>query len=185
MQYDPRLHHRRSIRLKGYDYASAGAYFVTMVTHGKRCLFGEVVGGVMHLNAAGKIVAEEWLRSAQVRGEVTMDAFVVMPNHVHGIVVIDRPHPPRLIPADLAPGTASGPRSRSIGAIVAGFKSAASRRIHACRGASGALIWQRNYYERIVRDEVALNRIRQYIEDNPARWRTSQPWQAPDQTAYR
>ncbi len=183
MQYDPRLHHRRSIRLKGHDYASAGAYFVTMVTHGKRCLFGEVVGGVMRLNVAGRIVAEEWLRSAQVRSEVTMDAFVVMPNHIHGIVVIDRPTPTSLLPADLAIATAAGPRSRSIGALVAGFKAAASRRIHACRGGSGPLVWQRNYYEHIVRDEVGLGRIRQYIADNPARWRTKRPRPDRDQRA--
>jgi putative transposase len=90
MTYDPRKHHRRSIRLKGYDYTQAGAYFVTIVTHDRECLFGEVVDGVMRLNAFGEIVREEWFRTAVVRPYVMLapDEFVVMPNHIHGIIWI-------------------------------------------------------------------------------------------------
>jgi putative transposase len=98
MTYDPRKHHRRSIRLKGYDYTQAGAYFVTFVAHDRECLFGDVVDGVMRLNAFGEIVRDEWFRTAVVRPYVMLDPdeFVVMPNHVHGIIWIvgagDRGH---------------------------------------------------------------------------------------------
>jgi REP element-mobilizing transposase RayT len=88
MNYDPTRHRRRSIRLPAYDYAQAGAYFVTMVTHQRQCLFGEIVGGQMRLAAYGQVVSEQWLRSALVRGEIELDAFIVMPNHIHGIVII-------------------------------------------------------------------------------------------------
>jgi putative transposase len=92
MTYDPRKHHRRSIRLKGYDYTQAGAYFVTFVAHDRECLFGDVVDGVMRLNAFGEIVRDEWFRTAVVRPYVMLDPdeFVVMPNHVHGIIWIVR-----------------------------------------------------------------------------------------------
>src|SRR3972149_9034849 len=86
MRYDPATDHRRSIRLSGYDYARAGAYFVTLVSHLRECLFGQVVDGQTRLSTPGEVVANEWLRSARIRGEMELDAFVVMPNHVHGIV---------------------------------------------------------------------------------------------------
>ena len=89
MPYDPSKHNRQSLRLRGYDYAQSGAYFVTVCTQHRQCLFGEVKEGTMVLNEAGQIVAEEWLRSEIIREEITLDAFVVMPNHMHGIVVID------------------------------------------------------------------------------------------------
>ncbi len=90
MRYDPAVHHRRSLRLKGYNYADAGAYFVTICTRDKECLFGEVVDGEMRLNRHGLIVREEWIRSAQIRTEVELDEYVVMPNHMHAIVMISR-----------------------------------------------------------------------------------------------
>jgi putative transposase len=86
--FDSTRHHRQSLRLRGYDYAQAGAYFVTLCTHGHECLFGNIVDGVMRLGEAGRIVEEEWLRSSAVRREIVMDALVVMPNHLHGIVII-------------------------------------------------------------------------------------------------
>ena len=88
MVYDPKRHHRRSIRLRGYDYAQAGAYFVTIVTQGRECLFGQVVNGEMRLNDAGRIAQDELLRTAVIRPRVTLDAFVVMPNHIHDIIVL-------------------------------------------------------------------------------------------------
>ncbi len=88
MSYDPEIHHRRSIRLKGYDYSQAGAYFITICTHDRECIFGEIRDGQMHLNEIGKIVEAEWLKTAEIRDNVEMDAFVVMPNHVHGIIII-------------------------------------------------------------------------------------------------
>ena len=163
--YDPEKHHRRSIRLRNYDYSRAGAYFITVCTDGRELLFGEVIDGEVELNELGRIAAEEWLKSARIRIEIELDAWVVMPNHVHGIVIITdgRCRGDRLV----AP---SGPRPRSLGAMMAGFKSAVTKRINTMRGTPGASVWQRNYYEHVIRNESALDRIRQYIADNPARW---------------
>jgi REP element-mobilizing transposase RayT len=166
MTYDPAKHHRRSIRLPAYDYAQAGAYFVTLVAHARECLFGQVVGGQTRLSMPGEVVAAQWLRSARIRGEIELDAFVVMPNHVHGIVVIrdvgahsraPLPSPPHRPP-------------RSLGSFVAGFKSAATKRINAIRSTLGLPVWQRNYYEHVIRDEDDLDRVRRYIAENALRW---------------
>jgi len=166
MRYDAEKHHRRSIRLRGYDYAQAGAYFVTICTQNRECLFGEIVDGQVALNVPGEVVAEEWLRSARIRGEIELDAFVVMPNHLHGIVVIrdvgahgraPLPSPPHRPP-------------RSLGSFVAGFKSVSTKRINAIRGTPGVPVWQRNYREHVIRDDHDLGRVRRYIAENPLRW---------------
>ena len=169
--YDPARHHRRSIRLKGYDYTQPGAYFITLCTHDRAHLFGEVVDGEMRLNEWGEIVRDEWFKTAQVRPYVQLrdDEFVVMPNHIHGII---------WIVGDVgvgatrrvAPTTPRGPAPQSIGAIIGQFKSAVTKRMNELRNTPGALVWQRNYYEHIIRNERALNAIRQYIEENPLRW---------------
>lgn len=172
--YDPNRHHRRSIRLKGYDYTQPGAYFVTICTHDRACLFGEVVEGVMRLNAWGEIVREEWFRTAQLRPYVVLheDEFVVMPNHVHGIIwIVGRVGATRQVaPTRVVPTSPAGPDAGSIGAIIGQFKSAVTKRINAYWGIPGARIWQRNYYEHIIRTERALNAIRRYIAENPLRW---------------
>ena len=140
MTYDPTRYHRRSIRLPDYDYAQAGAYFVTMVTHQGQCLFGEIIGGQMRLATYGQVVSEQWLRSALIRGEIELDAFIVMPNHIHGIVII-RAQPMgagahgRLGAHGRAPLPYRPPRS--LGSLVAGFKSAATKRINEIRGTLG------------------------------------------------
>jgi len=170
--YAPNKHHRRSIRLRGWDYRDSGAYFVTIAAHDRAHLFGEIVNGAMMVSDFGRIVAEEWERTAQLRPYVRLDAFVVMPNHVHGIVWIledetpgrgeaaPRPHPPR------------GVKSGSLGAIVGAFKSIVTRRINQIRGTPGVPVWQRNYYERIIRNERDLNATREYVQNNPANWPT-------------
>jgi len=169
MTYDPERHHRRSIRLQGYDYAQTGAYFVTIVCQGRELLFGDVVDGAMVLSPYGEIARDEWRRSAAMRAELELDAFVVMPNHVHGIVKIASLEEAG---ADVgAHGRAPLHRPpRSLGSFIAGFKAATTKRINAARQTPGQPVWQRNYYERIIRDEEELNRIRQYIVDNPACW---------------
>jgi putative transposase len=88
MKYDPNIHHRRSIRLPGYDYSQSGAYFVTICAYQRQCLFGDVVDGQMVLNQYGAIVADEWQKSSVIRREIELDAWMVMPNHFHGIVII-------------------------------------------------------------------------------------------------
>ena len=173
--YDPDRHHRRSIRLKGYDYTQPGAYFVTLCTHDRAHLFGEVVDGEMRLNEWGEIVRDEWFKTAQVRPYVQLrdDEFVVMPNHIHGIIwIADNVGATRRVaPTDrVAPTTPRGPAPQSIGAIIGQFKSAVTKRMNELRDTPGALVWQRNYYEHIIRNERALNAIRQYIDENPLRW---------------
>jgi len=166
---------RQSLRLRNYDYSRAGAYFITVCTHGRELLFGDVIDSEMELNELGRIAAQEWLKSARLRDEIALDAWVVMPNHVHGIVLITDDRGSGAMPAPIAP---TGPRPRSLGALMAGFKSAATKRINAQRSTPGASVWQRNFYERVIRNEPALNRIRQYVTDNPAKW-----WEDPENPA--
>ncbi len=176
---------RRSIRLPDYDYADPGVYFVTVCTHEHECLFGDVSDGEVALNEFGQIVSHEWARSADIRDELSLADFVVMPNHLHGIVRLGLGAHGRLAAQDrvgahgrapLRRDTPSGDAGslhrpgRSLGSFIAGFKSAVTKRINLARGTPGEPVWQRNYYEHIVRDEDDLLRIRQYIQDNPLKW---------------
>jgi len=280
MPYNPSIHHRRSIRLKGHDYTQPAAYFVTLCTHEWAHLFGKVVDGAMQLNECSEIVCTEWFQTAVVRPYVVLnlDEFVVMPNHIHGIIWIvgndnsddgvdngsdarddgsggDTPRndgagsggagrrddgrrddgagsggagrrddgdrrrddgdgrrddgdrsrddgdrsrggtvgaqrrcaptccAPTCAPTTFPPGatpTSTGRAIRgatptnvvpgSLGAIVRSFKSVVTRRINIMRNTPGAPVWQRNYYEHIIRTDRALNAIRRYIADNPRRW---------------
>jgi REP element-mobilizing transposase RayT len=198
MTYDPSRHHRRSIRLKGYDYTSPGAYFVTICVRGGECLLGEVVDGKMQLNEWGRVVGYYWGRMPRHFPHVELDAWVVMPNHVHGIIVItDRPtgrgeaslttrslpesappgpvsSPAKPVSGDASPLRPTGASSGSLGAIVGNFKSVTTRRINRMRKTPGMPVWQRNYWEHIVRDGKSLNRIREYIRTNAARWADDQ-----------
>jgi len=158
--------HRRLIRLKGYDYAQEGMYFFTICTYDRQFLFGNVLTGEMELNEFGHIVAEEWRKSTVIRHEIELDMFIVMPNHLHGIVTMTD----RDVGATGWSPFPSGPSKRSLGAFVGGFKSVVTTRINQLRGTPGVPVWQRNYYEHIIRDEESLNRIRRYIADNPTRW---------------
>jgi len=181
MKYDPEKHHRKSIRLQGYDYTSAGLYFITICTHQRQCLFGTIVDSEMRLSDYGQIVSDEWVRSRVIRQEIDLDAWVIMPNHVHGIVVIL----PTDVPHVGAHGRAPLPhvpqrvgiahrKPRSLASFVAGFKSASTKRINIVRNAPGTPIWQRNYYEHIVRNELSLQHLRQYIHNNPLSWQEDQ-----------
>ena len=172
MTYDRERHHRRSIRLKGYDYAQPGAYFITICTQDRACLFGEVADGEMRLNEMGQVVCECWSAIPEHFSNGVLDAFVAMPNHVHGMVVIvDGRGTACRAPAGRAPTEQFGrPITGSVPTIIRSFKSAVTRRINALRGTPGAPVWQRNYYEHIIRNDDALHRIRQYIADNPTRW---------------
>jgi len=185
MKYDPQCHHRRSIRLKGYDYAQAGAYFVTICTRERACLFGEVVDGEMRLNDAGRMVERCWLDIPRHFPHVELDAFVIMPNHIHGIIVItsdpdvgarhvEARHvgARHAVPLQMAPHAEQfgKPVPGSLPTIVRSFKSAATKRINIWRGTPGASVWQRNYYEHILRDEASWERVREYIANNPLQW---------------
>ncbi len=178
MKYDAEKHRRRSIRLPRFDYAAPGAYFVTLCISGRRCILGKVnSNGTVSLNPLGEAAAAEWRRSAALRDEIELDAFVVMPNHVHGVVVIK----PDLSGDDVGATGQSplqqpdypprGPARRSLTSFVVGYKGAVTRRVNAIRKTPGAPVWQRNYYERIIRDDDELARARFYVQENPARWR--------------
>ena len=159
--------------MQGFDYSQPGAYFVTICTQERACLFGDVLDGDMRLNDAGRIVEQCWLAIPIHFPDAVLDAFVVMPNHVHGIVVIiDRAvgaknfsSQPRKNKAVRTPNRSP---SKTIGSIVRGFKIGVTKWFRESRGTEK--VWQRNYYEHIVRDEEALSRIRQYIENNPMQW---------------
>ncbi len=169
MNYDPNKHHRRSIRLKNYDYSQPGAYFITICTHNRQNLFGEIVDGEMILNEFGKIVYNEWLNTANIRPNIIVDEFIVMPNHLHGILII----------VDNCRGTLQRapamerfgqPTSNSIPTIIRLFKSACTKQINIIRQSPANPVWQRNYYEHIIRNENELDRIREYIINNPLKW---------------
>ncbi len=175
-KFDPNKHHRKSIRLQGYDYSQTGAYFVTIVTYQRDCLFGKIENEIMVLNDFGKIADECWRNIPEHFQNVELGAHVIMPNHVHGVIVI----------CDMDDGTGRGAamlrpyddntthkinvKPGSLGAIVRSYKSAVSYRINKEHNATG--IWQRNYYERIIRNADEANRIHLYIEANPAQWDT-------------
>jgi REP element-mobilizing transposase RayT len=143
LKHDPDRHHRQSTRLKGYDYAQPGAYFVTVCTRKRECSFGEVADGEIRLNEHGMAVSEEWLRTAQLRETVELDAFTIMPNHIHGIIVITNGRGT----ARRAPTERFGkPVANSIPTIMRAFKSASTKHINEIRKAPGAPVWQRNYH---------------------------------------
>jgi REP element-mobilizing transposase RayT len=173
-------HHRRSIRLPGYDYAQPGAYFVTICTKDREGVLGEVRSGQMVHSPFGLVVVEEWTRSASIRREIALDTFVVMPNHLHGIVFILEDASPAGVGAhgraplpsstDLNARGIANRKARSIGSFVAGYKAAVTKRVNSMRGTPGAALWQRNYYEHVIRTEAELQSIREYIALNPLAW---------------
>ena len=164
------MRYRRDLRLKGYDYRQNGAYFVTICAHQRSCIFGAVRNGAIILNARGRIAHAEWRRTERVRPNVQLDAFVVMPNHLHGILLVMEDG------AASATGAKSSARAHgnapgSLGQIIGHFKSIVTKRIRESVGSKSIPVWQRNYHERVIRSETDLQRIREYIIANPARWR--------------
>jgi REP element-mobilizing transposase RayT len=142
-------------------------YFVTLCVKGKRYLFGRIAEEVVDLFRIGKIVKRCWEEIPGHFKNVTLDEFVMMPNHLHGIVVVGATHA-----SPLRNSPQPGPKPRSLGSIVGSFKSAVTRRVNRMRTSPGSTFWQRNYYEHVVRNEKELNLIRQYIMDNPLKWET-------------
>ncbi len=160
---------RETTRVQGHDYAGRGTYFVTLVTQNRDCLFGQVVHEKMYLNTLGLIVQEEWMRSPDMRSELELDRWIVMPNHLHGIVIMT---PNRDFGAVVgAAGGRPALKSRSLGSFIGGFKAITTKRINDVRKTPGARVWQRNYDEHIIDNDEELQRIRKYIEDNPRNWK--------------
>lgn len=177
MKFDPTKHHRQSIRLKDYDYTQAGAYFITLCTENRTCVLGDVIDGEMQLSPTGTIVVEarEWL--AQQYPYVVIDAYVVMPNHFHGIIVIDTTtvgavrEPSNVPPVRQPPNVPPTPiHPKPLGRLIGAFKTVSTKRINELHATPGMVFWQRNYYEHIIRHEDALNHIRRYIIHNPIKW---------------
>jgi putative transposase len=175
------LHQRRSIRLQGYDYSQSGAYFITLCTRNSECLFGKIVGANHHspafdcndsvvaLNDAGKVANQCWLEIPDHFPSVALDAFIIMPNHVHGIVLITKNDrlPLRAKRANDDSPLRSG-RSETIGSIVRGFKIGVTKWFKE-NHPDIQTVWQRNYYEHVIRNEDELKETRVYIANNPAR----------------
>ena len=233
-KYNPQIHHRRSIRLKGYDYTQAGAYFITLCTHNRQPFFGSIepVGagftpaldgseangfGIgasptpteiptgqnaengltpiedaqMNLNAFGQIAYEQWQKIPERFHNVELAEFVIMPNHIHGILIIHEPvgadgvgagFTPALDSADAGPGVGASPTPTvttraAVGDIIGAYKSIVANeclKIFKSHNETMGKLWQRNYYEHIIRDETAYRKIAEYIRNNPARWEIDQ-----------
>lgn len=167
--------HRKSIRLAGYDYASPGGYFITIITHQREPLFGQIINGQMTLSAVGEIAKDEWINSRARRTNLTIheEELVIMPNHLHGIIwigAVGEHYPPTPLvtttPAVEEPSLKRDPST--LGSIIAGYKMKVTSRAISELGMAG--IWHRNYYEHILRNADELVRVREYIRQNPLRW---------------
>ena len=165
MESDPKRCNHRLLRLKEYDYSQAGAYFVTICTKNHESIFGKVTNGTIQLSPFGEIIEACWKDLPSRYPHVELDAFVVMPNHIHGIVVIS-------VGAihELPPCQQTGRRRMLLPRIIGYIKMNTAKRINRLRNTSGVSVWQRNYYEHVIRNEESLNSIRQYIAENPQRW---------------
>lgn len=146
MKYDPNLHHRRSIRLKNHDYSTPGAYFITVCTFNRELLLEEAQVRQVILNA--------WSDLPRRFPSVQLDEFIVMPNHVHGIIFL----------------TGAASSAPTLGKVVRAFKSLSAIEANEALKRRSRLFWQRGYYERVIRNEDELNAVRQYIRDNPLKW---------------
>ncbi|GAB4530186.1 MAG: transposase [Pleurocapsa sp.] len=188
----PAKHHRKSIRLKGYDYSQAGYYFVTICCDRRQCLFGDILNGAMQLNQYGEIVAETYQWLSQRYPYLILDEWIIMPNHFHGIMIIAdtfRRGGSRIAPTIETASTLTRKdviltdknlpinpelKRKSLGRLIGAFKTVSTKKINLISNTPGKKVWQRNYYEHIIRNEKALNNIRQYIINNPLSWHKDQ-----------
>ncbi len=154
MKYDPDTHHRRSIRLDGYDYSQAGVYFITICSFRRACILGEIEAGQIKLGEIGTSIQRVWETLPNHYAHLSLDAFVIMPNHIHGLLVLD--------------ANPSVAKRHDIPMIVGSFKSFSAREVRQIE--PSIQLWQRNYYEHIVREDDELDAIRNYIVSNPLQW---------------
>ena len=179
MKYSPEKHHRQSVRLKGHDYAGAGSYYLTICTHEGQFLFGEIVESQMRPSTTGVIAHKCWNEIPRHFPRATLDVSIVMPNHLHGIIVIgegtpsERTDTPWRLPTGERREAFGKPVPGSLATIMRLFKQAVTIQARAHVGARQGVpvrVWQDNFYEHIIRSEDEVNRIRQYICNNPLRW---------------
>lgn len=176
---------RRSIRLKGFNYSRNGAYFVTLCTKERESLFGKILEGEMVTNDAGQVIRTVWNDLPEHYPHVELDQFIVMPNHIHGILLLVgaglKPALDKVNDANvqnrfgLKPnwaGLKPAPTGKRHGLseVIRGLKTFSARQINRERNMPGRPVWQRTYYDRIIRNETELNRIREYIINNPLKW---------------
>jgi len=168
-----------SARLKGWDYSWPGYYFITICTKNSECCFGNVEDKQMKLNYLGEIAKQEWLKSSEIRKEIELDEFIVMPNHIHGIVIITdtigTDARPCVCTKDVETSEISGTGiayrvPKSISSFIAGYKSTVTKQVNEIRKTPGMPLWQPRFHDRIIRDEVELYNVINYIKNNPAKW---------------
>jgi len=194
MKYNPDIHHRRSIRLKGYDYTQAGAYFITMCVKDRACLFGQIENSVMNINEFGDMVIDVWQWLPEQYPYVSICEFIIMPNHFHCILIIDDAcrggsrtaltrtaltQTVRDIPNNTHEGgsrTAPTDKRKSVGRLIGVFKTVSTKRINEKRLTPGNKLWQRNYYEHIIHNDAEYQRIADYIVNNPTTWKDDKLW---------
>lgn len=186
------LKHRRSIRLKNYDYSSLGLYFVTICTHGYMNLLGEIKDDKMNLNKYGEIAKKEWYKTGEIRPDINLPEFVIMPNHLHGIIEItcrgtlQRAHEDGTVRDNTSgilhhekTGTVhraptaekfGKPTANSIPSIVRSYKAVVTKQVRDINNNPDYLFWQRSYYEHIIRNEESYLKIAEYILNNPKKW---------------
>jgi len=200
MSHNLSIHHRRSIRLKRYDYTQPGAYFVTVVSKNRECLFGNVSDDAMITNDNGSIIQSVWFELPGRFPNIVLDAFIVIPNHIHCIIdILDvgarSPRPGPLVAGSPRSGPSGAGKPRpyvvnmppennlthppTLGQIVAFFKYQTTKHVNQIRGTHGTPVWQRNYWEHIIRNEDELSRIREYIRNNPVAWETDDEYPHP------
>jgi REP element-mobilizing transposase RayT len=176
VKFDPKIHHRRSIRLQGYDYSQAGGYYVAIVTWHREFLFGDIVNQEMKLSRYGEVVQKWWHEIPIHFGNVEIGAFVIMPNHVHGIIFISERRGTVSVPNDRVSNDTQGGetpplRVPTLGQIAAYFKYQSTKEMNRVENAGTVTkFWQRNYYEHVIRDEKDLQNKTDYIEANPLLW---------------
>ena len=191
MSYNPKIHHRRSIRLKGYDYSQAGAYFITICCKNRLCRFGDIIENEMALNEYGQIAYNEWIKLSERFTNFELDVFQIMPNHMHGIIVLNNVGatlavaqngvvaqnddiPQNDMVADIGAGaTARVAPTITVGDMVGAYKSLVANGcldIYKSKKITMGKLWQRNYHEHIIRDEQSYQTISNYIITNPAKW---------------
>jgi putative transposase len=168
MNIDKKSHRRKLVRLRHYEYSQSGAYFITMCVQNRACLFGNIIDGDMQLNDAGRMIQSLWNELPTFYSGSEIDAFVIMPNHFHGIIILNESvgaiheSPLRM--------TVTERRNMAIPKMIGRFKMTSSKRINQFRETPGATVWQRNYWERVMRNDIELDAFREYIANNPLQW---------------
>ena len=161
---------RKSLRLQGYDYTQYNFYFVTVCVKDRQNRFGEIRNGEMMSNDAGRMVDESWQEIPKRFGNCRLDVYVIMPNHIHGIIEINN-NVEAGSPGPNPEGGETPPlRIESLSDMMGYFKYQSTKRINVLLNSQGRSVWQRSFHDHIIRNEQALNHIREYVQTNPARW---------------